>query len=125
MTHIFILVDPDTITMKKSDLKPKEVMRQIKDGEFRISEEMQSPHCFTLDDYVFVIGRKPMPNISDIQEEILEKLALGANMTQIAKAMGYSYENIRYHVDELKKKFNVETRQELAVIYRRINPHLF
>ena len=125
MTHIFILVDPDTITMKKSDLRPKEVMKQIYEGEFRLPEEMESPRCLNLDDYVFVVGRKPMLNISDIQEEILEKLALGANMTQIAKSMGYSYENIRYHVDELKKKFNVETRQELAVVYRRNNPHLF
>ena len=77
MTHIFILVDPDTITMKKSDLRPKEVMKQIYEGEFRLPEEMESPRCLNLDDYVFVVGRKPMPNISDIQEEILEKLALG------------------------------------------------
>ncbi len=125
MTHIFILVDPDTITMKKSDLTPNKVMEQIYEGELRLPEELETPRCFNLDDYVFVIGRKPMPDISDIQEKILEKLALGAKMTQIAKVMGYSYENIRYHVDELKKKFNVETWQELAVVYRRNNPHLF
>lgn len=125
MTHIFILVDPETITMKKSNLKPKEVIKQINEGEFRLPEELQSPRCLNLDDYVFVIGRKPMPVISEIQEDILEKLALGANMTQIANAMGYSYDNIRYHVDELKKKFNVDSRQELAAVYRRNNPHLF
>ena len=125
MTHIFILRDPDTITIRKSNLKPKELIRQINDGDFKLPEEIKYPRCLSLYDYVFVVGRKEIPNISEVQEDILEKLALGATMTQIAEVMGYSYDNIRYHVDELKKKFHVETRQELAAIYMRDNPHLF
>lgn len=125
MTHIFILVDPETITLKKSNQNPKEIVKQIYNGDYKLPPEMRYPYCFNIDDYVFVIGQKPMPKISKIQEEILEKLACNASMRQIADVMGYSYDNIRYHVDELKRKFNVSTRAELANIYIRYNPHLF
>ena len=125
MTHIFILVDPETITMKKSNQNPKDIVKQIYNGDYKLPAEMRRPYCLNIDDYVFVIGQKPMPKISDVQEEILEKLACGASMRQIADVMGYSYENIRYHVDELKKKFHVSTRTELANIYIRYNPQLF
>lgn len=125
MTHVFILVDSETITMKQSNKKPEEVMHEIETGKFSLPQEMQFPRCMNLDDYVFVIGRKPMPEITNVQREILEMLAMGASIKQIADVMKYSYEGIRYHVEKLKEIFKVSTKNELAAIYIRNNPHMF
>lgn len=125
MTHVFILVDSETMTMKQTNKRPEEVIQEIENGEFSLPQEMQYPRCMNLDDYVFVVGRKPLPEISEVQREIMEMLAMGASIKQIADVMKYSYEGIRYHVEKLKETFQVNTKNELAAIYIKNNPHMF
>lgn len=56
------------------------MIHEIETGKFSLPQEMQFPRCMNLDDYVFVIGRKPIPEITDVQREILEMLAMGASI---------------------------------------------
>ena len=125
MTHVFILVDSDTVTIKKSDKQPEELVHEIENGYYDLPSGMNSPRCLNLDDYVFVIGRKPMPKISDVQQNIMAMLAMGASIREIADQTRYSYEGIRYNIEKLKEIFQVSTKNELAAIYIRNNPHLF
>ena len=57
--------------------------------------------------------------LSKNQHHIMELLAMGASETEIARAMQLSYSGVRHHVDSLKKKYNVTTREELIAIYSR------
>ena len=125
MTHLFILVDENTVISKRIKDDPEDIIRAIEDGEYSLPPELTSPCCVNLKHYVFVVGQEPMPEISAVQKSILEKLAAGASMTQVAKVMGYTYDGIRYHIDKMKEKFNVGTRAELISIYMRYNPRHF
>lgn len=125
MTHLFILVDEDTVISKKIKANPEEIIRAIEEGDYELPPEITSPCCINLNHYVIVAGREPMPEISDVQRIILDKLAMGASITQIAQVMDYTYDGIRYHVDRLKEKFNVSTRSELISMYIRYNPGRF
>ena len=125
MTHLFILVDEDTVISKKIKENPEDIIRAIEDGDYTLPPEITSPCCLHLKHYVFVIGQEPMPKMTAVQRSILDKLAAGASITQVAASMGYTYDGIRYHVDRLKEKFNVGTRAELVSMYIRYNPRHF
>ena len=43
----------------------------------------------------------------------------GESVGQIALALGISPDTVNYHIDKAKRKFNVETRNELIAAYSR------
>ena len=124
MTNIFILIDNDYMITRSLDCQPEEAIEAIKNGIIPLPPEIKTPLFINHYNYVFVVGQKNFPNLKGPQEEILKMLCNGASQKEIADVMGYSYETIQYHINKLKKIFNVGSRGELVATYLRYNPNL-
>lgn len=57
----------------------------------------------------------PVPHLSEVQHEILRYLRLGKTNWEIARIMGLSDRNAKYHVEEIIRKLSVMNRTEAAV----------
>ena len=120
MTHLIIAVDGDTCIHMNCSKSPEEIYREIETGVFSSPVPLADPTAVQLRNYLLVAERDTAPLLSRNQMNVLELLAQGASETEIARALGLKYGGVRYHVDTLKKKFNVMTREELIRIYCRM-----
>ena len=124
MTHIIIAVDEETIIHKITARSPEEVRREIEMGIFQLPVPLTDPGAVQLRDYLLIAERDKDPLLSRTQLNILDLLSLGASETEIARSMQLSYSGVSHHVESLKKKFSVTTREELIRIYTGVYQHL-
>ncbi len=120
MTHIFIAVDGESFVHKITAKSPDEVRREVEMGVYQFPVPIAEPMAVQLRDCLLIAERDRDPLLSRTQLNILDLLALGASETEIARSMQLSYSGIRHHVESLKKKFCVSTREELISIYVRL-----
>lgn len=119
MTNMIIAIDGDTFIHRVCTKSPNEICREIELGVFESPFPLTEPIAIKLHNYVLIAEREKAPMISKNQLNIMEMLSLGASEKEIAAAMHLSFSTIRKHVDGLKKKFCVSTREELIAIYCR------
>ena len=120
MTHIIIALDGDTFIHRNSTKSTDEICREIELGVFDLPVPFSDPVTVRLRDYLLVAERETAPMLSRNQMNVMELMSLGASETEIARSMALSYSGVRHHVESLKKKFNVSTREELIAIYSRL-----
>ena len=120
MTHIIVAVDGDTFIHTNSLKSIDEICREIELGVFDLPVRITDPAVVRLGDYLLVAEQEKAPMLSQNQLNVMEMLSLGASETEIARSMALSYSGVRHHVESLKKKFNVMTREELVAIYCRL-----
>ena len=120
MTHLIIANSDGSFIYQTCEKSPEEVSREIEIGAYPFPIPMTDPTAVRLRDYLLVTERESPPLLSKNQVNILELLSLGASETEIGRAMGLSYSGVRHHVESLKKKFNVTTREELIAKYSRL-----
>ena len=121
MTHIIIALDGSTYIHKESDKSPEELCREVRMGSFQSPVALKDPTAVQLQNYLLIAERQQGPLLSTTQRNILELLSMGASEKDMESAMHLSQSGIRHHVDALKRKFNVKTRQELITAYCRMN----
>ena len=119
MTHLIIALDGSTYIHRDVDKSPEELSREIRLGSFEYPVAMKNPAVVQLQNYLLVAERPQEMLLSTTQRNILELLSMGASEKEIERSMQLSQSGIRYHVDTLKQKFNVSTRQELIAEYCR------
>ena len=119
MTHIIIGNRDGGFIYQYCEKSPDEICRDIELGVFPFPVPMTDPTAVRQRDYLLVTERDVLPILSKNQREILELLAMGASETEIGKTMGLSFSGVRHHVERLKQKFNVTTREELIALYSR------
>ncbi len=119
MTHIIIGNRDGGFIYQYCEKSPDEICRDIELGVFPFPVPMTDPTAVRQRDYLLVTERDVLPILSKNQREILELLAMGASETEIGKTMGLSFSGVRHHVERLKQKFNVTTREELIALYCR------
>ena len=120
MTHIIIAIDGDTFIHKNCAKSADEICREIELGVFDLTARFADPVTVRLRDYLLVAERETAPLLSRNQMNVLEMMSLGASETEIARSMALSYSGVRHHVESLKKKFSVTTREELIAVYCRL-----
>ncbi len=120
MTHLIIAIDGDTFIHKSCTKSADEICREIELGVFELPAPFADPVTVRLRDYLLVGEREAAPLLSRNQMNVMEMMSLGASETEIARSMCLSYSGVRHHVESLKKKFNVTTREELIAIYCRM-----
>ena len=119
MTNLIIAVDEETFIHSHCSRSPDEVRREIELCVYPFPVIMTDPAAVQLRDYLLVAERESPPMLNQRQKEVLELLSLGASETEIGRALGLKYSGVRYHVEKLKEKFRVTTREELITIYCR------
>ena len=119
MTHIIIGNHGGGFIYQYSEKSPDEICRDIELGVFPFPVPLTDPIAVRQQDYLLVTERDAPPILSKNQRNILELLSMGASETEIGKAMGLSFSGVRHHVEKLKQKFNVTTREELIAQYCR------
>ena len=119
MTHIIIGNRDGGFIYQYCEKSPDEICRDIELGVYPFPVPMTDPTAVRQRDYLLVTERDVLPILSKNQREILELLAMGASETEIGKTMGLSFSGVRHHVERLKQKFNVTTREELIALYCR------
>ncbi len=119
MTHVIIAVDGNTYIHKEYTKTPDELCREIELGAFESPIPLKDPAVVRLQNYMLIAERENAPLLSTNQRNILELLSMGASETEISRAMQLSFSGIRHHIDALKNKFSVTTREELIAIYCR------
>ncbi|MGE0598311.1 MAG: helix-turn-helix transcriptional regulator [Dehalococcoidia bacterium] len=70
-------------------------------------------------------GRHPVPALSPRQREVLQLLDRGHTNGEIADRLGISLQGAKWHVSELMSKFGVDSREELAEIWRSRHNRFF
>ena len=120
MTQVLIVVDEDTIIQKSCLKSAEEINREIELGVFDMPCKLQNPVVTQACGCVLVCERENRPELSKLQYNILDLMASGASQMEIAQVMNRSVNGIRYHVEVLKKKFGVNTREELIAIFCRL-----
>ena len=120
MTHLIIAIDGDTYIHMNSSKSPEEIRREIELGVFNSPIPLADPAAVLLRDYILTAERDRAPLLSRNQRNVLDLLAQGASETEIARAMNLTYHGVRYHIDSLKTKFSVQTREELITVYCRL-----
>ena len=120
MTQVLIVVDEDTIIQKSCQKSAEEINREIELGVFEMPCKLQNPVVTQACGCVLVCERENRPELSKLQYNILDLMASGASQMEIAQVMNRSVNGIRYHVEVLKKKFGVSTREELIAIFCRL-----
>ena len=111
-------MDGSTYIHKDVDKSPAELSREIRLGSFEYPVAMKNPAVVQLQNYLLVAERQE-ELLSTTQRSILELLSMGASEKEIERSLQLSQSGIRYHVDTLKQKFNVSTKQELIAEYCR------
>ena len=119
MTHIIIGDRSRGFIYQYSEKSPEEIVREIELGIYPFPIPLMDPTVVRQRDYLLVTERDALPLLSKNQQDILEMLAMGASETEIGRALGLSFSGVRHHVERLKKKFNVSTREELIAFYCR------
>ncbi len=117
MTNIIYALDEETFVHKHSSKSPDEIRREIETGALEMPVPLNSPRCVQLKSYILIGEREAAPMISRTQLHVLELLSLGASLKEIGAALHLSFSGVRYHVETLKDKFNVTTREELIRVY--------
>lgn len=120
MTHVIIVLDDNTFFHKDYPKSADELYREIKLGIFASPIPLKNPAAVRLQNFLLVAESETPLMLNQHQLSILEMLSMGGSETEIARAMQLSYSGVRHHVDTLKKKFNVTTREELIAIYCRL-----
>ena len=119
MTHVIIALDGDTYIHKDYSKSTDEIFREIDLGTFQCPAGLKNPTAVRLQNYMLIAEREQPPMLSTHQMHILELLSRGASETEMARTMQLSPSGIRHHMDTLKKKFRVTTREELISVYCR------
>ena len=119
MTHIIIGNRDGGFIYQYCEKSPDEICRDIELGVFPFPIPLTDPTAVRQRDYLLVTERDVLPILSKNQRNVLELMAMGASETEIGKALGLSFSGVRHHVEQLKKKFNVTTREELIALYCR------
>ena len=117
MTTIITAINDGTYISQTSSKSPDEICREIELGTYPLTVPMIDPVVARLRNFLLISEREKNPLLSKNQKNVLELLAMGASETEIARAMGLSYSGIRHHIESLKKKFEVSTREELIAAY--------
>ncbi len=117
MTNIIYAVDEETFVHKYSPKPPEEIRREVETGALELPVPIHSPRCVQLRNYILIAERETPPMVSQTQMHVLELLSLGASLKEIGAALSLSFSGVRYHVETLKEKFNVTTREELIRVY--------
>jgi DNA-binding CsgD family transcriptional regulator len=66
------------------------------------------------------IGLAPQPRLTPRQREILDLLASGLSMSEIAKKLTLSTETVRNHLRSVFRELHVHTRLEAIAAARRL-----
>lgn len=119
MTHVIIALDDSTFIHKDYSKTAEELIREVELGVFQSPAALKNPTAVRLQNYLLIAEREKPPLLTAQQMNVLELLSMGASETEIARAMQLSYSGVRHHVDSLKKKFSVSTREELISIFCR------
>ena len=119
MTHIIIGDHDRGFIYQYSEKSPDEICRDIELGVYPFPIPLTDPTAVRQRDYLLVTERDALPLLSKNQRNILEMMAMGVSETEIGRALGLSFSGVRHHVERLKKKFNVTTREELIALYCR------
>ena len=119
MTHIIIGNRNGGFIYQFCEKSPDEICRDIELGVFPFPIPLTDPTAVRQRDYLLVTERDVLPILSKNQRNVLELMAMGASETEIGKALGLSFSGVQHHVEQLKKKFNVTTREELIALYCR------
>ena len=119
MTHVIIALDGNTYIHKDFAKTADELCREIRLGCFESPVAMKDPTAVRLQNYLLVAERETSPLLSANQISILELLSQGASEGEMGRAMQLSRSGIRHHVETLKQKFNVGTREELIAVFNR------
>ena len=119
MTHMIIGNRNGGFIYQYCEKSPDEICRDIELGVFPFPIPLTDPTAVRQRDYLLVTERDVLPILSKNQRNILELLAMGASETEIGRSLGLSFSGVRHHVEQLKKKFNVTTREELIALYCR------
>lgn len=119
MTHVIIALDGNTYIHKDFAKTVDELCREIRLGCFQSPVPLKDPTAVRLQNYLLVTERDTAPLLSTNQLSILELLSQGASEKEIERAMQLSQGGIRHHLDSLKQKFNVRTKEELIAVYNR------
>ena len=117
MTHVIFLIDENSFLHKQYQKSADELYREIELGCFESPVPLKQPRAVRMQNFLMVAEREAAPMLSKNQANILELLSMGASETEISRAMQLSYAGIRHHIDTLKKKFSVTTREELIAVY--------
>ncbi len=117
MTNIIYALDEETFVHQHTSKSPDEIRREMETGALKMPVPLNSPHCVQLKSYLLIGEREAAPLISRTQLHVLELLSLGASLKEIGAALQLSFSGVRYHVETLKDKFNVTTREELIRVY--------
>lgn len=119
MTHVIIVLDADTCIQKDYTKTADELYREIELGTFHSPTPLKDPIAVRLQNYLLVAEREIPSMLSKRQRDILNMLSMGASESEMAYALLLSFSGIRHHINALKKKFEVSTREELIAIYCR------
>lgn len=121
MTHVIIKTGPNTYIHKTYPKTPTELYREILLGSFDSPVAMKNPTAVKLQDTMLIAEREESPLLKQTEHIIMELLVQGATETELEHSLHLSRSGIRHHLDKLKKKFQVTTRQELVSAYWRQN----
>lgn len=120
MTHIIIALGDGSFMYRSSDKSPEEILREIEIGVYSFPDVIHDPVALRQQNYLLIAERDGLPLLSKKQRNVLDLLSMGASETEIGRAMGLSYSGVRHHVESLKRKFCVTTREELIAAYIRM-----
>lgn len=60
--------------------------------------------------------RAQLPNLSESERQVLQRLATGKSNQEIAAALGIAESTVKFHVNNLLGKLNVENRTQAAIV---------
>ena len=122
MTQIIYILDGKNLLINEADDSIEKINTKIRNGEWRYPFRFDTPKTFQIDEILVVSGsskKNRTTSLTSQQTKIVERLMRGESVGQIALALGISPDTVNYHIDKAKRKFNVETRNELIAAYSR------
>lgn len=119
MTHVIIAVDGNTCIHKEYPKSIEELCREIQLGSFESPVVMKNPTSVRLQNYLLVAEREENALLNPMQRNIMEMMANGITEVEMEARLFLTKSGIRYHIDALKQKFNVKTKEQLVAAYCR------
>ncbi len=122
MTQIIYILDGKNLLISEAEGTIEDINIKIGNGEWRFPFRFDTPQIFQIEEILVVSGsskKSRTPSLTSQQTKIVERLIQGESVGQIALALRISPDTVNYHIDNAKRKFNVETRNELIAKYSR------
>ena len=117
MLSVVVLNDEGNVLIQYAVNDAQELVKIDHDGGV-LSVDTESPPLVLIDGMIILAKQtqKPkqiVPMLSPKQLTVLQYLASSLTPMQIAVKMGVTLPTIRMHINEIKKKFNAETRDQM------------